>query len=208
MDRGGIVMESILLLIHTEADGTLARPAVEALSTAQSLGGAFSVGLVGGEVQAAANHIAGAGAARILSVAGETFAQPRYATDAAAAEALCLAAGAKVVLAPATSRWARALPGVAFRLGGRVDTHVTGLAVSNGAPAVTRWFYRQRMEGVLTRQQRPWIMLLDPGCFTAWNGAAGTAKVESVTVAAPETRTAVTGVHAPQADAQTIRPDA
>ena len=30
---------------------------------------------------------------------------------------------------PRTSRWARALPGVAYRLGGRVDTHATGLAV-------------------------------------------------------------------------------
>jgi electron transfer flavoprotein alpha subunit len=202
-------MESILVLAHTETDGTLAKPALEALGAALALGGTVSVGLVGGgTVQPGADQIAGAGAARILAVTGEAFSQPRYATDRAAAEALCRAAGTEIVVAPSTSRWARALPGAAFRLGGRVDTHVTGLSVVDGAPAVTRWFYRQRMEGVLTRRQRPWLMLLDGGCFPAWSGPAGAAAVEAVAVEAPQSRTTVTGIRAPKADEQTIRPDA
>ena len=201
-------MEPILLLVHTEADGTLAKPALEALGAALSLGGELTVGLVGGEVQPAANQISGAGAKRILGVAGEAFTQPRYSTDVAATEAICRAASAGIVLAPSTSRWSRALPGVAYRLSGRVDTHSTGLELRNGAPAVTRWFYRQRMEAVLARAQRPWVVLLDPGCFTAWSGPAGTANVENVPVEAPQTRTTVTGVQAPKADEQTIRPDA
>jgi electron transfer flavoprotein alpha subunit len=201
-------MEPILLLVHTETDGTLAKPALEALGAALSLGGELSVGLVGGEIQPAANQISGAGAKRILGVAGEAFSQPRYSTDAAAAEAICRAASAAIVLASSTSRWSRALPGVAYRLGGRVDTHATGIELLNGAPAVTRWFYRQRMEAVLAREQRPWMVLLDPGCFTAWSGPAGTADVENVPVEAPPTRTTVTGVQAPKTDEQTIRPDA
>jgi electron transfer flavoprotein alpha subunit len=201
-------VESILVLAHTEADGTLAKPALEALAAALALGGELTVGLVGAAVQPAADQIAGCGAARFLAVEGEAFAQPRYATDAAAAEALCRAAGAVVVIAPATSRWARALPGVALRLGGRVDTHATGIAVTNGVPAVTRWFYRQRMEAVLTRSERPWIMLLDAGCVTPWAGVAGSAVVERLAAEAPATRTAVTGTRAPKADEQTIRPDA
>jgi electron transfer flavoprotein alpha subunit len=201
-------MEPILLLVHTEADGTLAKPALEALGAALSLGGELSVGLVGGEIRPAASQISGAGAKRILGVAGEAFSQPRYSTDAAAAEAICRAASAAIVLAPSTSRWSRALPGVAYRLGGRVDTHATGIELRNGAPAVTRWFYRQRMEALLAREQRPWMVLLDPGCFTAWSGPAGTANVENVPVEAPPTRTTVTGVQAPKADEQTIRPDA
>jgi electron transfer flavoprotein alpha subunit len=201
-------MESILLLAHTEPDGTLAKPALEALTAALALGGELTVGLVGIAAQPAADRIAGAGAVRILAVTGEAFTQARYATDAAAAEALCRAANAAMVLAPATSRWARALPGVAYRLGGRVDTHATGLAMQNGAPAVTRWFYRQRMEAVLTRQQRPWVVLLDAGCVPAWSGAAGQATVEPVAVEAPAARTTVTGIQAPKADEQTIRPDA
>jgi electron transfer flavoprotein alpha subunit len=201
-------METVLLLVHTEADGTLAKPALEALTAALSLGGELSVGLVGGAVQPAADQISGAGAKRILGVAGEAFTQPRYSTDAAAAEAICRAASAAIVLAPSTSRWARALPGVAYRLGGRVDTHATGLAPHNGAPAVTRWFYRQRMEAVLSRAERPWVVLVDPGCIAAWSGPAGAANVENVVVEAPQTRTTVTGVQAPKADEQTIRPDA
>ena len=209
-------MESILLLTHVEADGKLGKPALEALSAALALGGELgaelgthlTVGLVGADAQAAAGQIAGAGGVRILAVTGEAFAQPRYATDAAAAEALCRAADSTLVLAPSTSRWSRALPGVAFRLGGRVDTHATGIAVRNGVPAVTRWFYRQRMEAVLTRQQRPWMVLLDAGCVPAWSGDAGVATVEAVAVEMPPSRTEVTGIQAPKADQQTIRPDA
>jgi electron transfer flavoprotein alpha subunit len=197
-------MESILLLAHTEPDGTLGKPALEALTAALALGGELAIGLVGADTQAAANQLASAGAKRILAVTGPAFGQPRYATDAAAAEALCRAAGASMVIAPATSRWSRALPGVAYRLGGRVDTHATGISERG----VTRWFYRQRMEAVLTRSQRPWVVLLDPGCFAAWNGPAGTATAEPVAVDAPQTRTVVTGIRAPQADEQTIRPDA
>ncbi|HEY2016321.1 MAG TPA: electron transfer flavoprotein subunit alpha, partial [Bryobacteraceae bacterium] len=201
-------METILLLAHTEPDGSLAKASLEALAAALALGGELTVGLVGAAVQPAADRIAGCGATRFLAVAGEPFAQPRYATDAAAAEALCRTSGAAVVIAPATSRWARALPGVAYRLGGRVDTHATSLAMRDGVPAVTRWFYRQRMEAVLTRAQRPWMVLLDAGCTPAWSGPAGTAEVEIVAAATPATRTTVTGVQAPKEDEQTIRPDA
>jgi len=201
-------VETILLLAHTEPDGALAKPALECLTAALALGGPLTVGLVGARVDAAASQIAACGATRFLAVTGEAFAQPRYSTDTAAAEALCRTAGAAIAMAPSTSRWARALPGVAYRLGGRVDTHATGLAVENGAPAVTRWFYRQRMEAVLSRRERPWVILLDSGCFAPWSGPAGTASVEPVAVAVPETRTTVTGVRAPKADEQTIRPDA
>ena len=201
-------MEPILLLMHTEPDGTLGKAALESLSAALAMGGQVTVGLVGGQVQAAAGRIAGAGAVRMLGVAGAEFAEPRYATDAAAAEALCRAAGAGLVLAAGTSRWARALPGVAYRLNGRIDTHATALEETNSVPAVTRWYYRQRIEAVLTRSQRPWFVLLDPRCWPAWSGPGGTAAVELVDVAAGAPRTRVIGIRAPQTGQQTIRPDA
>ena len=207
-------METLLLLVHTEADGSLAKPALESLQATQalaaSLGGAFSVGIVGEATQAAANQIAGCGAVKFLGVEGADFAQPRYASDAAATQALVQAAQASLVIAPATARWNRVLPGVAQRLNGCVETHVTGLAAENCAVNVTRWYYRQRMEAVLSRTARPWIVLIDPGSQPAWQGEAGTASVEAVAVALPETakRTTVTGIRQVSADAQTIRPDA
>ena len=201
-------MESILLLAHTEPDGSLAKPALEALTAALALGGDLTIGLAGASVEPAANQVGGAGAKRILAVVGDAFAEPRYSTDAASAEALARASGAAIVLAPATPRFSRALPGVAYRLGGRVDTHATGLGEQNGVPTVTRWFYRQRMEAVLTRTLRPWVVLLDSGCVPAWNGAAGRAVVEPVAIEAPATRTTVHGTRAPETGEQTIRPDA
>lgn len=208
-------MHSLLFLATTEPDGSLGQPALEALGAAHRLAAArsdvaFTVGLIGESCDAAANQIAGCGAARILAVSGTDFAVSRYATDAAAAEALCRTGGANIVLAPGTARLHRCLPGVAARLGGRADTHVTNVATDGESIRVSRWYYRQRMEGVLTRAQRPWLILVDPGSQAAWQGAPGTATVENVTVALTDAarRTAVTGVRAPAADAQTIRPDA
>jgi len=208
-------METILVLAHTENDGSLAKSAREALHAAATLhkslaGSRLVVGLIGENVQAAANSIAACPAQKYLGVTGADFSQSRYASDAAAAEAICKAALATVVVAPATSRWARVLPGVAQRLGGRADTHVTGAAVAEGKISISRWFYRQRMEGALTRTQRPWFIGIDPGSQTACDCGAGTAAVEMVAVNLTDTnkRTTVIGMRAPAADAQTIRPDA
>jgi electron transfer flavoprotein alpha subunit len=208
-------MHPILFLAHTEPDGSLARPALEALGTARTLaealpGSSLLVGLIGESVEAAAGQIAACGAARFLGVSGPEFGQSRYATDAAAAEALCRAAQAAFVIAPATARCNRVLAGVAQRLGGRADTHVTGVTVAGGAVSVSRWYYRQRMEGSLQRAQRPWVILIDPGSQPAWQGAPGAATVEAVAVSLPAAcqRTKVVGVRQPPADAQTIRPDA
>jgi electron transfer flavoprotein alpha subunit len=209
-------METILFLAHTEADGSLAKSAREVLHAAATLhksiaGSKLVVGLVGESVQAAANSIAACPAAKYFGVVGKDFSQSRYATDAAAAEAICKTAQATLVVAPATSRWNRVLPGVAQRFGGRADTHVTGISSTPTAGVgVNRWYYRQRMEAALQRQQRPWFILIDPGSQTACECGAGTATVENVAVALPDSamRTTVTGFHAPAADAQTIRPDA
>ena len=208
-------METILLLAHTENDGSRAKSGREALHAAATLhkslaGSKLVVGLIGDNVQAAANSIAACPATTYFGVTGAEFSQSRYATDAAAAEAICKAAQATVVVAPATSRWARVLPGVAQRLGGRADTHVTGVAVADGKISVNRWYYRQRMEGALTRMQRPWLIGIDPGSQTACDCGAGTAAVENIAVQLSDAckRTTVVGVRAPAADAQTIRPDA
>lgn len=208
-------MEKILLLLHTDESESLPKAAFEAIAAAKSLTcslkeSSWTVGIVGGEVRTAAGAVASCGAGRFIGVAGEEFAVSRYATDAAAAEALCRAAEATLILAPATSRWNRALPGVAQRLEARVDTHVVGVNAEEGSPVVQRWYYRQRIETTLTRSVRPWMILLDSGAGESWSGEPGQATVEMVSVETPETlrRTTVAGVEAPAADEQTIRPDA
>jgi electron transfer flavoprotein alpha subunit len=208
-------METILFLAHTEADGSLGKAALETLTSAKSLatglaGSPLVAGLVGGTVQPAANQIVGCGAAKILGIAGADFAASRYSTDIVAVEALARAAAATIVVAPATSRWNRVLAGAAQRLGGRIDAHVTGAVAADGKLSLTRWYYRQRMEAVVQRTRRPWFILLESGCADAWAGAACPATVEAVAVTLAEAnkRTTVTGVQAPPADEQTIRPDA
>jgi electron transfer flavoprotein alpha subunit len=146
-------------------------------------------------------------APRLLGVSGEAFAEARYASDAAACEALCRAANTTIVLAPHSSRFARVMTGVAHRLGGAIDTHIAALGGEESLEA-TRWFYRQRIEAVLTRAARPWFLLLDAGTHAAFAGAEGDANVEVIAVELPVLRTKVTGFRAPLQDKQTIRPEA
>ncbi len=195
--------DTIVLLAWTEADGTLGRAALEALTAARSLGSEVTVGLIGGSVDAASTQVGGG---RVLAVAGEAFAAARYSTDAAAAEAICRVAGATIVIAPGTSRTMRCLPGVSQRLGGAIDTHVADV---QAGPSISRWFYRQRIEAVLTRQQRPWFLVVDSGAFPAFSEAGPAAAIEAVAVEVTPalTRTAVVGMQAPKVEQQTIRPD-
>lgn len=196
----------VLFLAHTENNGGLGMAALEALGAAKGLGGELFVGLYGAEVQKGADQVAGCGAVKFLGVAGAEFATARYGSDAAACAALAKAAGAEVVVMPSTSRASRVAAGVAQRLGAAVDTRLTGLEVADGKIVATRWFYRQRLLGKIERDARPWLVTVDSGCFAPCE-APGTAVVEMLSVA-PATRTQVTGVIAPAADAQTIRPEA
>lgn len=208
-------MEKILFVAHTDANGLLPKIALETLSAAVQItqglaGSTLTVGLVGEQVQAAADSIAACGASKILGVSGADFGVSRYATDVKALEAIGAASGATIIIAPATSRFSRALPGAAFRLKATIDTHISGIQFTDGVLQVQRWYYRQRMMATLTRVARPWILAVDSGVFPVWQGAKGSAKVEAVAVAVTdkEKRTKVTGIEAPSADAQTIRPDA
>jgi len=207
-------MEKILYLAHTGPDGTLPKVAIEALGAAAGLakalaGSTLAVGLVGENVQAAADGIGGA-STTFLGVSGPDFAASRYATDAAAAVALARAAGATLVVAPMTARFGRALPGAAQRLDGGIDTHVVGIAAEGNRVFIQRWYYRQRMVATLARAQRPWFLLVDSGAFEPWQGCAGSASVQAVAAELPKpSRTRVVGVEAASAGgAQTIRPEA
>jgi electron transfer flavoprotein alpha subunit len=204
-------METILVLTHADETGSaLTRASLETvtagLELAARLSAPLTIGIVATDATSAAAALAEAGA-RLLAVSGEAFAQARYASDAAACEALCRAANATIVLAPGSSRFTRVAAGVAHRLSGYIDTHITALGGANTIEA-SRWFYRQRIEAVISRDIRPWFLLLDAGTHAAFAGASGAAKVEEVAVQLPALRTTVSGFRAPQQDQQTIRPDA
>jgi electron transfer flavoprotein alpha subunit len=171
------------------------------------LAASLAIGILGDNPAAAASQLASSGA-RIFAVSGEAFAQPRYATDAAACEALCRTANATIVLAPSSSRVARVAAGVAYRLSGVIDAHITAIRTAEHQIEATRWFYRQRIEATITRAPRPWFLLLDAGTHAPFAGPPAEADVEHVEVPLPTIRSRVTGLRAPESDEQTIRPDA
>jgi electron transfer flavoprotein alpha subunit len=208
-------METILYLAHTQADGTLPKLALETLAAATEIstklaGSKLLAGVFGEKTKAALDTIAGCGASKFLTVEGADFGVSRYASDALAIEKLVKAAGATIVVCPATSRFSRAVPGVTKRVNGRIDTHVSGINSADGKLLINRWYYRQRMLAVMSRAERPWFLLVDSGVFQPAAAAAGTASVEKVIAELPENckRTKVIGVESPSAGTQTIRPDA
>ncbi|HWH60529.1 MAG TPA: hypothetical protein VN682_23075 [Terriglobales bacterium] len=204
----------ILFLAHVDESGkTLPTIAYEALGAAVDLArqcaGTLAIGLIGREVQAAAESLATTGAS-FFAVTGTEFEYPRYASDAAAVEAICAATTPQIVIAPGTSRFMRVMAGAAQRLNAHIDTHVTSVEMNEGAVVAKRWLYRQRMEAAIQRDARPWFLVLDSGCHAAWNGAAGAAEVQRLNVDLPANakRTTFCEVRTPSSSTQTIRPDA
>jgi len=213
-------MESILVLTHADESGSaLTRHSLEAVTAGEELaarlGASLTIGIVAADGNRAASAVKHA-ASRLLAVRGEAFAQARFASDAAACEAICRAAQATIVVAPQSSRFARVMAAVAHRIGGVIDTHIAALATHitaiDGADSVeaTRWFYRQRIEAVVTRTARPWFLLLDSGTHVPYAGETANAQADEIAIAVelPALRTEVTGFRAPKQDEQTIRPDA
>ena len=207
--------ETILFLAHAEDDGSLSRSALETLTGVVDLhrqlsGARFVAGFIGGDVSAAIAEASGCGATTFYAVSGPDFAPSRYASDTAALEAICRASGATIVVAPATSRFNRAIPGVTQRLGGGIDTHVGGFSANGAELTIQRGYYRQRMIATLTRAARPWFLTFDSGVFPKWEGAPVAVQAETLGVAIGDElrRTTVVGCKAPLASAQTIRPDA
>ncbi len=205
-------METILLLVAAEEDGGLGKPALEAATAARELaarleGAKLLAGIFGAQAGRAGAALAGAGFGEALLVEHESLARARFATDAAACQALVAASGASLVLAPATSRLQRVLAAVSARCRGAVDTHATALGAESGAVHATRWFYRQRMVGRVSRERRPWFLSLEPGVF-APHAASGDLVSRPVPAPLPESRTRVEGLRSPSSGAQTIRPDA
>lgn len=211
MDGSGVMPESILVLTHADETGTsLTKASLEAVTAGKELAARLmaplAIGVLAADAVSAARKLSSLNA-RILAVSGEAFAQARYASDAAACEALCKAAQPTVILAPQSSRIARVAAGVAQRIGGTVDTHITSIGGKGGIEA-SRWFYRQRIEAVITRATRPWLLILESGTHSAFECEEADIPVEPVAVELPQIRTNVTGTRAPAQDAQTIRPDA
>ncbi len=203
-------MEKILFLAHVDSEGRLPKLALETLSAASQIsGGQFQVALIGDDTSQAANQIGSCGADAFFSVSGEAFSESRYATDAAATEALVQATQATLVIAPSTSRFARAIPGAAARLNGAVDTRINAIDASGEELSIQRWFYRQRLLGSISKKKRPWFLLLDSGLFNPWSGDQKKVATQAVSVelTAPMTQTRVLGVEKPSSDSQTIKPD-
>jgi len=207
-------MDTILYLTDVQPDGSLSRVSLEAFQGALALAGKISgaklfAGLIGEKVQDAANLLASAKVEKFIAVTGEDFSKSRYSSDAFAAELLAKEVKATIIIAPSNSRFQRAIPGVNQRLGGCVDTHVTGLDYAEGKLKIQRWYYRQRMMATLARAARPWSLLVESGVYPAFSGAKGAASIEILNPALPDKfkRTTVKGVKSASSGTNTIKPD-
>jgi len=208
-------MEKILFISHVDDQGKLPGPGSETLAGAMQLAkdmtdGSFSTALFGLSTEDAARQAGAAGCSEIFVVESDELKTPRYATDVAAITALVKRAQPDIVLAPNTSRIARVLAGAARRCGGSIDTRVNGLKVEGETLSLVRWFYRQRMEGHLSRKSRPWFISMDSGIYPAFSGDPADVSPVRVDVNWNDISTNIqtVGLEKLSSDAQTIKPDA
>jgi electron transfer flavoprotein alpha subunit len=210
-----MIMERILGLIHAGPSGEVARASRDVVAGAARLAAevhaGFAAGVIGGAAARAGASLSLPEGATVFAVTDPQADIPAYAVDVRAIEALVRAAEATVVIVPSTPRFSRALPGAAHRLGGRVDTRVTGIGVQDESLRIERWYYRQRMVGTSSRFHRPWLLAVETGTFEpAPEGLAGDAAVREVPLPVPQGgwRTRVVGEEAVSGGAHTIRPEA
>ncbi|MGC8830541.1 MAG: electron transfer flavoprotein subunit alpha/FixB family protein [Verrucomicrobiia bacterium] len=208
-------MEKLLILLHTD-DGRLCKQALEVITVGQSLKNQFQnglevvVGIVGNNIKEVAKNIARCGATAFLGIEGEEFSTARYTTDSLAIETIVKKVQPSLVIAPATIRWNKVVPGAMFRVNGITDTHITGITVQEGTLKVSRWFYRQRIEGIVHRTHRPWALLIESGVCPAFTAEPAEVQIELIDVQIPNTEINcnVIGLREPPVEQQTIRPDA
>ena len=199
-------METILVLAHTE-DGWLARqirPRSDARggdALHKSLAGSrLVVGLVGENVQAAANSIAACPATKYFGVTGAEFAQSRYAHRCGGGGSHLqsgaghgrrrsgdFALGARAARRGAAPRRTRRHPRHRRCDGGRQDRPSTA-GITGSA-----WKARSPARNV------PGSFVIDPGSQTPCECGAGTATVETVAVNLPDAGQAHHGGRHPRA---------
>ena len=164
-------MESILVLTHADETGSaLTKASLEAVTAgmelAARLSASLTIGIVAEDAATAASAVrrsAPAGRLRRGLRSGALRHRRRRRRSPPRA------ANATIVLAPGSSRFTRIMAGVAHRLGGFIDTHITAFGGTDNVEA-SRWFYRQRIEAVISRNARPWFLLLDAGTHAAFAG--------------------------------------
>ncbi|MGC8744600.1 MAG: electron transfer flavoprotein subunit alpha/FixB family protein [Verrucomicrobiia bacterium] len=208
-------MEKILILLNSDENG-ICKAGLETISVGRLIKDNLNdnadivVGLIGNNVKAAANKIGGCGASAYFGVEGEEFAQGRYSTDALAIEMLTRKTQPTIVIAPATVRFNKSVPGAIYRVNGITDTHITGVTARDGTLKVTRYLYRQRIETTIHRTNRPWALLIESGICEPFSGSEANVQVELLDIKVPETEihSQVIGVREPAVGQQTIRPDA
>jgi len=204
--------ERILVVVAAEENAVPTKQDLETVALGECLCGedreSLAIGVFGANTAKAVSSLRTLGVGTVYSVAGEAYSTGRYKSDAAASQAIAEAAGATIILGAANTRWSRIAAGLAQRLGGVFDSQITGASAVDGVPSIERWFYRQRMKGVLSRADRPWVVTVAAGTCEAARAGEGESEVVELTPEVPASRTTVNGVKTSAGDSQTIKPEA
>ena len=205
-------METILVLTHVDETGSaLTKASLEAVSAgvelARQLSATLTIGILGSsDAQAAAGAVAATGARSACCLGRGLCAAALRHRRRGMRGLVPRGAGQHRSGARQFALCARCRRSGASA--GRISRHAYHSSFQQRRLEATRWFYRQRVEATISREARPWFLLLDAGTHAAFAGESGAAQVEAVAVTLPATRTTVEGLRSPMRDAQTIRPDA
>jgi electron transfer flavoprotein alpha subunit len=207
-------MESILVLTHADETGSaLTKASLEAvtagLELAAQLGASLTIGIVAANAASAASSVAchrSPHAGRLRRSRSPSRAMPPMPPPAKLFAAPRRPPSCSPRQCPILARRRRRSPSP--RRLHRHPHHRRALG-AGGTIEATRWFYRQRVEAVLSRDARPWFLLLDAGTHAAFAGAPAAAPGRRDRRRAPgDAHHRQRPPREPKQDEQTIRPDA
>ncbi len=205
-------MEKVLCVLHTDKNGGFSPLAYETLGMAKEMteklaSAELKAAVWGVDASKTVQTIGAYPATEFLVADSPALEFGNYNNDTQAVTALAKAAGATIIIMQSDSRSNRIAAGVATRLQGHADTHVTQATFDNDKIVVSRWYYKQRILAQLSRKLRPWVLTIETGSAQPWAAEAKDVSVTTVEFTSTA-KSYATGTKVPLNDLQTIRPDA
>ncbi|MCA9538313.1 MAG: electron transfer flavoprotein subunit alpha/FixB family protein [Myxococcales bacterium] len=177
---------SDIIVLAEQQNGKLANATLHALGAAQQIaaltGGTYDIAVAGGagQVGGVAQKLAGYGAAKVYTLADATLEQYTAQAYAQAFGAAAKAAGARFVIAAATSIGKDCTPRVAARLGAGQASDIIGIAEGAGGLVYTRPMWAGGILGQVKINTPIQVLTVRPTDFDAATASGGASAIEAI----------------------------
>src|SRR6187549_2045216 len=175
-------MSDALVIAELSEDGKLKKSTLSAITFAKlalpTLGGSFSILVLGANAATAAAELTGYGAAKVLTASDPTFA--KYTAEQFTATVAAVGKGFGLIVATATSFGKDLLPRVAARLDAAYAGDCSGVSVEAGKLVYKRPMFAGNASGFCTLETPVQVATARQSEFTPAEPSGGSSPIEKV----------------------------